>query len=519
MTRAEYGGAPRLDALLARAAATAPDREAVVFGGLRLTYAQVQDRVRRLAGGLRQRGVSPGDRVALWAPNRPEFMELFFGVPRAGAVFAPLDCWWNWTDAHAALEQIRPRVLVLGPAQTAAAAGSLAALRAVGVEQVVSLDGPWGGPAPGSYHDLVARADPLDAPVPVEPASAALILFTSGSTGRSKGAVHSHGGLVTTAMTMSVEVPFTDGERTLHFLPLFSSCLEHLLPLTLLRATHVILPRFDPEAVWQTVRDERISHFDAVPTTLRRLLDALPEGIPSSLRLITYASERMPDELIRALIERLPDVSFVQFYGMIEQLCLTVLEAPDQLRKIGTVGRPMLGAELRLVDGAGEPPAPGMAGEILARGPTLFAGYWNDPQATANVVEGRWFRTGDLGRFDQDGFLVLEGRIKELIKTGGLTVIPAEIEAILASHPAVREAAVIGVPDPEWGESVQAFVTLIPNGSVSEGELEAFCRERLTGYKRPKVIHLVTDLPRTGIGKIARRVVRDRVMASGQAGE
>lgn len=519
MTHAEYGGPPRLDALLARAAATAPDREAVVFGGLRWTYAQVQDRARRLAGGLGRLGVLPGDRVALWAPNRPEFVELFFGVPRAAAIFAPLDCWWNWTDAYAALSQIRPRVLVVGPAQAVAAAGSLAALREIGVEQVLPLDEPQAGPALGPYQELIARADPLEVPTPVHPGSPAIILFTSGSTGRSKGAVHTHAGLVTTAMTMSVEVPFADGERTLHFLPLFSSCLEHLLPLTLLRATHVILPRFDPRAVWEAVRDERITHFDAVPTTLRRLLEAMPKEVPSALRLITYASERMPEQLIRALIDRLPGVDFVQFYGMIEQLCLTVLEAPDQLRKIGTVGRPMLGAEFCLVDGAGEPPDVGMAGEILARGPTLFAGYWHDPAATAGVLGGGWFRTGDLGRFDENGFLVLEGRIKELIKTGGLTVIPAEIEATLTEHPAVRDAAVIGVPDPDWGEAVQAFVTLVPGASVGDGELEAFCRERLTGYKRPKVIHVVADLPRTGIGKIARRVVRDRVMATGQAGE
>lgn len=509
MSRVEHGSPQRVDALLARAATTVPEREALWFEERSWTYREVHDRACRLAGGLARLGVGPGDRVALWAPNRPEFVEVFFGVPKLGAIVAPFDIWWHWQEAAGALEQLEPKVLIVGSPQVTMVGGALAALRDYGVERVLTLDDPPAGAPLDSYQRMLADARPLEAPNAVEPGAPAAILFTSGSTGRSKGAVHTHAGLTAAAATMALELPFVDGERTLHFLPLFSSCLEHLLPLTLVRATHVVMPAFDARAVWETVARAGVTHFDAVPTTLRRLLEVMPGEIPSSLRLVSYASERMPEQLIAALVERLPGVTFVQFYGMIEQLCLTVLEGPDQLRKSGTVGRPMFGAEIAVLTLPGDE----SVGEIVARGPTMFAGYWQDPTTTAQVVRDGWMRTGDLGRFDEDGFLVLEGRAKEMIKSGGMTVIPAEVEAALATHPAVRDVAVIGVPDPEWGEAVHAIVVLAPGATVGEAELKAHCRERLAGYKRPKAFHLVAELPRTGIGKIARRMVRDQVMA------
>lgn len=504
------GSAPRLDAILARAALTEPQREAVVYDGLRWTYREVYDRARRLAGALSALGVGKGDRVALWTTNRAEFAEVFFGVPMLGAIVAPLDYWWSWDDACAALEQIQPRVLIVGSAQAKAVAAAGTAVRQAGVEHVLCLDQPPPDSTWGSYQEVVAGARGLAEFPPVAPGDPALILFTSGSTGRSKGAVHTHSGLVSTAMTMYLELGLEDGERTLHFLPLFTSCLEHLLPLTLARATHVMMAKFDAGTVWEAIREERITHFNAVPTTLRRILDAAPAVIPPTLRLISYASEQMPESLITALIDRLPGVNFVQFYGMTEHLCITVMSPADQLRKIGTVGRPMIGTQLYLLDGADGRPT----GEIVARSPTLFAGYWGNEAATAQVMLDDWMRTGDLGRFDEDGFLRLEGRVKEIIKTGGLTVIPTEIEGVLMNHPGVRDAAVVGVPDEQWGEAVHAFVILAPGASVAEPELKAWCQERLAGYKRPKAIHVVSELPRTGIGKIARRVVRERVIAS-----
>ena len=514
MTMLEVGSPPRLDGILARAAFSQPGREAVICGDTVWTYAEVHDRARRLAGALAALGVGRGDRVAYWATNRAEYAEVLFGVPMLGAIVSPLDHWWTRDDAVIALEQIRPKVLIVAGSQAAMIAGFQEGLEAAGVGWVLCLDEP---PAERLFLDYrlhLDRATGLLTPAPVVSSDPAVIFFTSGSTGRSKGAVHTHGSLVAAAMTMTLELGLRDGERTLHFLPLFSSCIEHLIPLTLVGATHIILPHFDAPAVWEAVRRFEVTHFDAVPTTLRRLLEVAPPSIPTSLRLISYASEPMPAALITALIERMPGVGFVQFYGMMEQLCLTVLRASDQLRKIGTVGRPMLGAHLHLLDGVDEAAKASGAGEVIARSPTLFAGYWRDEAATAEVMRQEGMRTGDIGRFDEDGFLILEGRAKEMIKTGGLTVIPAEIEGVLLGHPRVRDAAVVGVPDERWGEAVHAFVTVSPGTALLEDELRSYCHERLAGYKRPKVFHIVSELPRTGIGKIARRLLRNQVVES-----
>jgi acyl-CoA synthetase (AMP-forming)/AMP-acid ligase II len=510
----QYGDAPRLDAVFARAALSEPQRDAVTYCGTSWTYAEVYDRACRFAGALASLGVKKGDRVAFWAANRPEFVEMLFGVPILGAIAAPLDHWWTWSDASVALKQIRPKVLILGGSQATAVAECRDGLNAVGVDHVFCLEQTQNAGAFALYEHLLASATRVPRPTPVASHDPALILFTSGSTGRSKGAVLTHGGLVAAASIMSRELGLRDGERTLHFLPLFSSCIEHLIPLTLMRATHIVLPQFDAPAVWASIQALEVTHFDAVPTTLRRLLDVAPSAIPKSLRLISYASERMPAVLITALLERMPGVAFVQFYGMMEQLCLTVLSPSDQLRKLGTVGRAMIGAQLRIVGPDGDALSSEKSGEIVARGPTLFAGYYQDEAATAQVMQGEWLRTGDLGRLDDEGFLVLEGRIKEMIKTGGLTVIPSEVEGTLTSHPSVRDAAVIGVPDERWGEAVHAFVTLIPGASALEAELQLFCRERLAPYKRPKAIHVMAELPTTGIGKIARRAVLDQYLAT-----
>ncbi|HEY1892836.1 MAG TPA: class I adenylate-forming enzyme family protein, partial [Steroidobacteraceae bacterium] len=385
---AEQGGSLRIDAVLARAALSEPGREALVYCGKSWTYAQVYDRACRLAGALARLGIEKGERVAFWAENRPEFAEVLFGVPMLGAIASPLNHWWTWSEATVALEQIRPKVLIVGGKAGAAVAEHQDRLGAVGIEHVVCLERPPGVTAFPLYEDLLESAARLGTPVPATARDPALILFTSGSTGRPKGAVHTHGSLVAGAALMALELGLHDGERTLHFLPLFTSCLEHLIPLTLMRATHIVLPQFEAAAVWAAIQAHEVTHFDAVPTTLRRLLEGAPTVIPKSLRLVSYASEAMPPALITALLQRMPEVQFVQFYGMTEQLCLTIQSASDQLRKLGTVGRPMLGAGLRIVGADDKEVSAGESGEIVARGPTLFAGYWQDEAATAQIVRG-----------------------------------------------------------------------------------------------------------------------------------
>ncbi|MGH2449063.1 MAG: class I adenylate-forming enzyme family protein, partial [Chloroflexota bacterium] len=262
----------RIDAVLARAALSEPKREALVYCGKSWTYAEVYDRACRLAGALARLGVAKGERVAFWAENRPEFAEVLFGVPILGAVASPLNHWWTWSEGTVALEQIRPKVLIVGGKAAASVAEHRDRLGAIGIEHVVCLERAPDG-AFALYEELLQSADGLRRPVPATARDPALILFTSGSTGRPKGAVHTHGSLVAGAALMALELGLHDGERTLHFLPLFTSCLEHLIPLTLMRATHIVLPQFDAAAVWAAIAAHEVTHFDAVPTTLRRLLE------------------------------------------------------------------------------------------------------------------------------------------------------------------------------------------------------------------------------------------------------
>lgn len=496
-----------LDTILWHAARADPQRAALAYAGRTRTYGELADRARRLAAALAARGVRRGDRVAFWSPNHPAFLEFIFGVPALGAIAVPMDHWWTTEEGLAALERCRPAALIAGAVQARLADAVRPRLEELGVASCVALEDPP-GPLWASYEQLLASASPLRSAPAAPLDDPALILFTSGSTGRARGAVHTHRDLAHTAAVMALELGIREGERTLHVLPLFSSCLEQLIPLTLVRATHVVLPEFDADRVWEAVERHGITHFDAVPTILKRLLDAAPATLPQTLRLVSYASEPMPAPLISAWLDRAPEVGFVQFYGMIEHLGLTVQKPWEQRSKIGTVGRPMLGAEIQLRAADGSPAAPGEAGEIVARSPTLMAGYWEDPAGTRAVLQDGWMRTGDLGRFDSDGYLVLDGRLKEIIKSGGMTVAPREVEEVLLRHPAVIGAAVIGVPNEGWGEAVHAFVTLRPGARVTERELRSFCRGALASYKCPKAVEIIPELPRTGIGKVARGELR-----------
>jgi acyl-CoA synthetase (AMP-forming)/AMP-acid ligase II len=500
-----------LPEILNHAARAAPDRTAVLWGGddvddprpRSLSYGELAARAGSFAGLLVSVGVAPGDLVAWWAPNRPEFVEFLFGAGLCGAVPVPLDHWWTADEALRAIATCSPRVIVAGAGQAAKLEPLAARLADAGVASrfVIGAEGGEGAPC---YEAALRRASPVAVEARPDPDDPALILFTSGSTGESKGAVHTHRGLAATASIMALELGLREGEVSLHFLPMFSSCLEHLIPLTLVRATHVIQPRFDPDAVWGALDEHGVTHFDAVPTTLRWLLEAAPDRLPAALRLVSYASEPMPEPVIRAWCDRFPDVGFVQFYGMIEQLCLTVQKPWEQLSAIGTVGRPMMGARLRVAGEGGRALPPGQTGEVEAATPTLMAGYWQDREATGRVMRDGWMRTGDLGRFDDHGFLILDGRLKDVIKSGGMTVVPREVETVLLGHPAVIEVAVVGRADERWGEAVEAFVSLRPGVQATGEELAAFCRSRLAGYKRPRSVHVLPELPKTGIGKIAR---------------
>jgi acyl-CoA synthetase (AMP-forming)/AMP-acid ligase II len=484
----------------------------VVEGDTRLTHRQVNERANSLAHGLRQLGIKKGDRVALLSRNDYRFVEMYFGLPKIGAIFVPLNFWSSDEDLVYVLNQCQAAVLVLS-AEFRETVERLRPQLTAARHFILMEDSPSPGMIP--YESLAAHYPVHEPEADLHSDDDTLILYTSGSTGRPKGAVYTHRGLLHTAMIMSIELGLRDTEITLHFLPLFSSNLEQLLPLSLMGATHVILRKFDPAPVWETVAREKVTHFDAVPTTMRLLLQypGLEHVDTGSLRLVSYASEPMPAATITAWLGAFPRAEAVQFYGMIEFLCIAGQKPWEQLSRIGTVGRPMPGTLVRVVDEEGQDVPSGEAGEVIARSDCGMRGYWESPELTAQVMGDGWMLTGDLGRLDADGYLTLVGRKKEIIISGGMKVVPTETEAALYRHPAVLEAAVIGRPDATWGEAVHAVVALKPGASVTAEELIQFCGQHLAGYKKPRSIEFLPSLPKTGIGKIARRALRDRFLA------
>ncbi|MFQ5873344.1 MAG: class I adenylate-forming enzyme family protein [Dehalococcoidia bacterium] len=503
--------------ILRRNAQVLAGKPAVVQGSTRLSYSLVNKRANSLAHGLLEMGIKKGDRVALLSRNDYRFLEIYFGLPKIGAIFVPLSFWATADDLALIIKQCQASVLVVSPdfLDTAEAIRPrLPALRHL----ILLGDHAPAGMVP---YEHLARDFPVDEPeADLEPDDDILILYTSGSTGKPKGAVYAHHALLYTAMVMSIELGLRETDVTLHFLPLFSSNLEHLLPLSLVGATHVILDKFDPSAAWQTVEREQVTYFDAVPTIMRLLqCPMLSQCDTSSLRLVCYASEPMPPATITAWLAALPHVEAVQFYGMIEFLCITVLKPWEQLSRLGTVGKPMLGTDLRLVNEEGQDVAVGTVGEVVARSACPMRGYWQSPDSTSKAGQDGWMRTGDLGRLDEDGYLTLVGRKKEIIKSGGMTVAPAEVEEVLYRHPAVAEAVVVGRADATWGEAVHAVVALKPEAKATAEELIRFCANHLAGYKKPRSVEFLPSLPKTGIGKIARKLLQDRIWTTGDASQ
>ncbi|MEE9199022.1 MAG: AMP-binding protein, partial [Dehalococcoidia bacterium] len=361
--------------ILRRNAQALAAKPAVIQGSTRLSYSQVNRRANSLAHGLLKAGIKKGDRVALLSRNDHRFLELYFGLPKIGAIFVPLNFWSTADDLATVLEQCQATVLVVSPdfLDTAEALRPrLPALR-----HLVLLDDHT--PTGLISYEHLARDYPIDEPeADLDPDDDILILYTSGSTGTPKGAVYPHRALLSTATVMSTELGPRETDVTLHFLPLFASNLEHLLPLSLIGATHVILEKFDPPTVWQTVEQERVTYFDAAPTIMRLLqCPALSQCDTSSLRLVSYASEPMPPDTITAWLRALPHVEAVQFYGMIEFLCITVQKPWEQLPRLGTVGKPMVGTDLRLVNEEGQDVALGAVGEVIARSSCAMRGYWS----------------------------------------------------------------------------------------------------------------------------------------------
>ncbi|GHF20014.1 fatty-acyl-CoA synthase [Amycolatopsis deserti] len=478
-----------------RRARMSPHAIAVRHGGTELTYGELSRRVARLARGLRGAGVRPGDRVAFLGPNHPAYLETLFACGQAGAVFVPLNFRLTVAELDHALADSGSTVLIHTPeyADTVAALAGDRLLRV-----------PAG--------ELDAEGDePLDLPVGLD--DVCLLMYTSGSTGRPKAAMLTHGNLTWNCVNVLVETDLATGERALVAAPLFHAAALGMVCLpTLLKGGTVILhSAFDPGAVLSTVERDRVTLMFGVPTMYQAMAAHVRWDTTdlSSVRTLLCGGAPVPADLIRRYLDR--GLAFVQGYGMTEAAPgALVLDREHVEEKVGSAGVPSFFTDVRLAGPAGEPVRPGEKGEIVVSGPNVMKGYWSRPDATAEVLRDGWFHSGDVATVDGDGYFHVVDRLKDVIISGGENIYPAEVENELYGYPGVEACAVIGVPDPRWGEVGKAVVVPAPGSRIDPGELLTWLRTRLAGYKVPKSVEFTDALPTTGSGKIRKAEVRRR---------
>jgi fatty-acyl-CoA synthase len=540
-----------------------PNKPALLYEGAAVTYAQLNAQANRLASALLGLGVRRGDRVALLGRNSPEWVAAYYAAAKCGAILVPLNFWYRTGEVAYVLQDSGARICLLA----SAFAGVVAPLRSSGRG--------WGGEAaaglPARPADATAIPRPVqrDEQVPVtrwiwldrrpdasaHPESAGdptvaeltaglpdaepeppdgplaetdphIILYTSGTTGFPKGAVLSHRAHVLHAATFALYTRAVEEDVYLNVYPLFhtggTDCA--VLPYHYAGATVALLPDPKPEAVLAAMEAYRVTAMMAVPTVWRWLVehpDRQRRDL-SAFRRAMGSSDAMPRDLLEQVVEAF-GASWTQTYGLTEAGCiLTYLSPADFRRKIGSAGKPHVAAELLIADPAlaGDPQwplrpehrlPPGETGEIVARTEHLMDGYWQKPAQTAETIRHGWLRTGDLGRLDEDGYLYIVGRLKDVIISGGEKIYPAEVEPVLRAYPGVQELALVGVPDREWGESVLAVIVPAPGAVVDADAFKAWARRQVAGYKAPRHVVFVESLPRTtGTGKVQKALLREQ---------
>ncbi|MCK9893570.1 long-chain fatty acid--CoA ligase [Frankia sp. AgB32] len=509
-----------LAVVLETAARETPEQSALVAGERRLSYREVNAAASQLASALAARGVGPGDRIALGCPNIPAFAVVYFGILKAGATVVPLNILLTAKEIIHQLED----------------SAATAYFCFEGTDVLPCGEAGWAGFAavPGCATFVLVTADPAgvspwpDAPtlaeftrgapadfdtVPTEPNDVAVVLYTSGTTGRPKGAQLSHSNLVQNALVCNQVFRTLGPDIHLVCLPLFHAYAQtiHLLAGFASGSTLVLLARFEPENALACLEREDVTFFAGVPTMYWSLFTCSSAEhfdlarIAGNLRICVSGGSALPVELLRDFEERF-GVPIVEGYGLSETSPMATFNRLDRPRRPGSVGLPAWGVEVRIVGDDGREAAAGEPGEVCVRGHNVMVGYLGQPAATAAAIDAQgWFRTGDIGRLDEDGFLYLIDRLKDLVIRGGYNVYPREVEEILLTHPDVSLVAVVGVADERHGQEVKAFVIPREGAAPTEEEIVAWCRENMAGYKYPRIVEFRASFPMTPAGKILKR--------------
>jgi len=483
---------------LDRAARYFPERTALASGNTRSSFRQLHGRVGRIAATLTKHGFKAGDRLALLLPNEPDYIELVYACAWLGLVAVPINTRLSVKEIDGILTDAQPHGLIRHsslPTPTAR------------VPWQIVLD-----QAPLDLH-----SDPFPDPI-YDPNAILALIYTSGTTGRAKGVEMRHSNILENLYHTTLWLPFEEGSVHLHAAPLFHIAdFPSMFAGPAFGACQVTIPKFSPQAFCEAVQRERVTHTVLVPTMINMLTQFpdLKKYELTSLQHLGYGGSPMAPELVHRTRQAFPGVKLVQVYGLSETGFLTgLLDHEHTEDKLTSCGRPCVGVEVRIIDEAGNKLLTGEKGELVARGANIMRGYWNNADETGQVFRDGFFRTGDVGYQDANGYFYILDRLKDMIVTGGENVYSGEVEAVIYTHPAIREVAVFGIPDPKWGEIVKAVVVPKAGATLTADELVAYCRRSLANFKVPRSIQFSeTELPKSGSGKILKRLLRDAAWA------
>ncbi|BEQ16676.1 class I adenylate-forming enzyme family protein [Desulfoferula mesophila] len=497
---------------LARSAQRHPDKTAVIFEDRSWSYSQFNARVNRLAHALSGLGLGKGDKLAVLALSGNEYLEIYHATAKLGVWMVPINHRLKAPDIAYRISHSQASGLVLGP-EFVVLYDSLPPEARQAVAGCLLMLGQ--GPAlPGAhaYEELLANSREDEPQAELHPEDTLFIGYTGGTTGRSKGALTSNRAIVAGYLYKVLDYGIRQGGVTLNPGPFWHTAPRNFTSLALyMGGTAVVTKRFDPREYLELVQRHRVTYSFLVPTMFNAIL-SLPDHRDfdtSSLSMLTSGGSPMPAPLEEAALNRFGPVLH-EFYAATETLIITNITAEEMRRKPRSVGRPAWDVFLRLLDERGAEVPVGQVGEIYLQGPSLFSGYYRDSQKTDEAFRDGWFTLGDLGKLDEDGYLYIVDRRTDMVISGGENIYPSEVEEVLLRHPKVAEAAVIGVPDPTWGEVLKAVVVLKPGQESSFEELRDFCATRLADYLKPRSVDFVDQLPRSPVGKILKRKLRDR---------
>ena len=505
--------------MLTRNANKFPGKKALVSEDVSLDFKALNERVNRLANTLIKKGLKKGDRIGVLVHNCHQFIEIYFAAAKTGGIFCPYNNHLKQREIKDIILYSAPRFLFVDPDFSQMTSGMKPEL--ISVETFICLKKPDLS-FMEEYESILAQGDTGEPETRVLEDDVQSIIFTAGTTGKPKGAMRTHRHLLSDAVASAIDLKVGYDEKVLITFPMYHvACEDNIVRHSFLPNTIYIKKEggFNPAEVLEYIAKEQISRAQFVPTMIHSLIQVPDVGKYdlSSLKLILYAGSSMPVELLKQAITVFP-CGFAQMYGQTESGPFTTFLRPEDhildgteksVARLASSGRPALNYEIRIVDENGNDVPLGEVGEIIGRSEAMTIGYWQMPEATAEKLKNGWLHTGDLGRFDEDGYIYIVERKNDMIISGGVNVYPREIEEVLYKHPAVSEASVIGLPDEHWGEVVKAVIVLKKGASVTEADIIEFCGKHLAGFKKPKSVDFWEELPKSSTGKLLKKDIRE----------